>query len=491
MADQEYQLDIELIKRRAVSGVVTLTLRTIFIQLFTFLATFILTILLDPSIFGIFFVVSALINFFIYFSDIGLAAALVQKKEKPTRKDLVTTFTIQQFIILSLVIIGLLFSSKIAAFYKLDASGLLLLRALVFSLLLSSLKTIPSILLERKLNFTRLVIPQIAENVTFYTVAVILALFKFGITSFAWATLSRGIVGLVLIYILSPWRPALGLDRQSAKSLTSFGIPFQANSILALLKDDLLTAFLGKILPFSQVGYVGWAQKWAFVPLRFFMDNVNKVIFPAYSRLQEYQMELGKAIEKSLFFVTYFVYPSVFGMAAIAPKLIEVIPKYQKWEPALPLLYLFAVNAVFSAISTTLTNALFATGRPKIVLNLMIFWTAATWLLTYPLVLKFGYIGVGLASALVAVTSISTIYFVKQQMPVSVGKNIFGPLSLSVLMFFAVRSLQSIIATNILGLILLIVLGAIIYFVLSLAIFKKHLIEDAKIILGSLISKSL
>ena len=491
MADQEYQLDIELIKRRAVSGVVTLTLRTIFIQLFTFLATFILTILLDPSIFGIFFVVSALINFFIYFSDIGLAAALVQKKEKPTRKDLVTTFTIQQFIILSLVIIGLLFSSKIAAFYKLDASGLLLLRALVFSLLLSSLKTIPSILLERKLNFTRLVIPQIAENVIFYTVAVILAFFKFGITSFAWATLSRGIVGLVLIYILSPWRPALGLDRQSAKSLTSFGIPFQANSILALLKDDLLTAFLGKILPFSQVGYVGWAQKWAFVPLRFFMDNVNKVIFPAYSRLQEYQMELGKAIEKSLFFVTYFVYPSVFGMAAIAPKLIEVIPKYQKWEPALPLLYLFAVNAVFSAISTTLTNALFATGRPKIVLNLMIFWTAATWLLTYPLVLKFGYIGVGLASALVAVTSISTIYFVKQQMPVSVGKNIFGPLSLSVLMFFAVRSLQSIIATNILGLILLIVLGAIIYFVLSLAIFKKHLIEDAKIILGSLISKSL
>ena len=489
MTDTDYQLDLELIKKKAISGVVTFTLRTFFIQSFTFFATFILTILLDPSIFGIFFVVSALINFFVYFSDIGLAAALIQKEEQPSRKDLVTTFTIQQVIIFTLIIIGLALSSKIAIFYKLDSQGLMLLRVLIFSLVLSSLKTIPSIILERKLDFTRLVIPQIFENITFYAVAVLLAFKGFGVASFTWAVLARGIIGLILIYFVSPWRPSVGFDKESAKRLTSFGIPFQLNSVLALLKDDLLTIFLGKILPFAQIGYIGWAQKWAYVPLRFFMDNVNKVTFPAYSRLQEHSQNFGKAIEKSLFFVTFFVYPAIFGIIAVAPTIIELIPNYNKWQPALPLLYLFAVNAVFSSVSTTITNALFATGKPKIVLNLMIFWTSATWILTYPLVLKFGYIGVGIASAIVSATSLVTIYFLKKEVNIVLGRSIFGPLLVSLIMFLSVKALLNIFPDSIPGLIFSVFFGVIIYFIVSLSILGRHLVADAIVIISSIASR--
>lgn len=489
MADTQQQLDIELIKRKAITGVVTFTLRTFFIQAFSFIAIFILTILLAPEIFGIFFLVSAILNLFVYFSDVGLAAALIQKKEDPHRRDLVSTFTIQQFIIFTLVTLGLVFSSKIALFYNLDDQGLFLLRVLIISLVLSSLKTIPSIILERKLDFTKLVIPQIAENVVFYTIAVTLAYQNFGVTSFAWAVLARGIVGLVLIYILSPWRPALGINFSSAKKLTTFGIPFQVNSILALLKDDLLIVFLGKILTFSQIGYIGWAQKWSLIPIRFIVDNVNKVTFPAYSRLQAQKYELGKAIEKSLFFVTFFVYPSIFGIVAIAPTLLQVIPRYGKWEPALPVLYFFAINALFSAISTTFTNTLFALGKPKIILKFMIFWTTATWALTLPLIVIYGFVGVGIASAIVASTSIAIIYFVKKEVKVSVGKNIFGPLIISIIMFIIVKYLALTYVSSILSLILIISIGALIYMVLSLSIFKKHLVEDAKIIMRSLIYK--
>jgi len=488
MADQNF-LDIELIKKRAISGVVSFTLRTFFIQIFTYVAVFILTIILDDATYGIYVFVSALINIFIYFSDVGLAAALIQKKDELTQNDLKTTFTIQQIIVGTLVLIGLLSSSRIASFFNLDQHGLTLIRVLVFSLFLSSLKTIPSILLERKLNFTKLVIPQIAENVVFYTIAVILSISGFGIASFTWAVLARGLIGLLLIYILSPWKLSLGLDLQITKKLTKFGIPFQVNSILALLKDDLLIVILGKILTFAQIGYIGWSQKFAYLPLRLFMDSVNKVTFPAYSRLQEQKAKLGKAVEKSLFFVTYLVYPSALGIAAIAPAVIQIVPKYQKWEPALPLLYLFVINSLFSAISTTFTNALFATGRPKIVLNFMIFWTAATWALTIPLVIKFGYIGVGIASAVVAATSLATIYFVKKEMQVSVSRSIFGPLLISIIMFFVVRSILSFVPQNLFGLIFAIIFGAIIYLTVSFTILKKHLTEDIIIIIKALLNR--
>jgi len=489
MENPRQQLDIELIKKRAIAGVVTFTLRTFFIQGFTFAATFILTVLLAPEILGIFFVVSAIINFFIYFSDVGLAAALIQKKENLKRSDMVSTFTIQQIIVFSLVSLGLIFSSQIASFYKLDDSGLLLLRVVIFSLLFSSLKTIPSIILERKLDFTRLVIPQITENITFYTIAVYFAHLGYGLNSFTWAVLARGIVGLVLIYILSPWRPGFGIDIKSAKKLTSFGIPFQLNSVLALAKDDLLTIFLGKILTFTEVGFIGWAQKWSFTPLRFFMDNVNKVTFPAYSRLQSHTNQLSGAIEKSLFFVTFLVYPSIFGLLAVAPKIIEIVPNYGKWEPALPLLYLFSVNAIFSAVSTTFTNTLFALGHPKVILKLMIFWTSATWVLTYPLIVMFGYTGVAIASAIIASTSVITIYFVKKEVKVSVAKNILGPFVISVLMYLILVSLINTFITNIPGLFFIIIIGIVIYFIMSFALFKNKLLTDAKIIINSIINK--
>lgn len=489
MADIESQVDIELIKRKAVAGVVTFTLRTVFIQLFTFVATFILTILLEPSVFGIFFLVSAFINIFVYFSDVGLAAALVQKKDDPSKDDFKTTFTVQQLIVFTLVLLGLAASSRIAHFYQLDRDGLMLVRILLISLILSSLKTIPSIIMERNLNFTKLVIPQIIENLTFYGCAVVLAIKGFGISSFSWAVLLRGISGLVAVYILSPWKISIGMNKNSLKELTRFGVPFQLNSILALLKDDLLTVILGKILTFGEIGYIGWAQKWAFIPLRFFMDNVNKITFPAYSRLQDHKEELEKAIGKSLFFVTFLVYPSVFGMAAVAPTVIGLVPSYEKWQPALPLLYLFAVNAIFSAVSTTFTNTLFAIGKPKVVLNLMVFWTVLTWLLTIPLTLKFGYIGAALASAAVAATSSLTIYFVKKEINVSVSKNIFGPLLLSVITFVLAKNLLAYLPNSLISLIFTIIFSAIIYFVMSVGIFRERLLKDFMTIVKSLISK--
>lgn len=490
MTDPDFNLDIELIKRRSISGVVTLTLRTIFVFIFSYIAWFVLTIILDESTYGIFFVVQSMLNIFIYFSDIGLAAALVQKKEALSKTDLSTTFTIQQAIILTIVIIGFGFSSTIANFYNLDHQGLILFRVLIFSLFLSSLKTIPSILLERDLKFGRFVIPQIAEQLVFFTTAVVLALLNFGIASFYWAVLLRGITGLILIYILSPWRPSLSFNKESAKKLTSFGMPFQLNSILALLKDDLLVLFFGKALPFSQVGYIGWSQKVSQLPLRFFLDNINKVTFPAYSRLQETKDHLAKAVEKSLFFITYLVFPAALGIAAIAPIVVEIVPKYSKWAPALPLLYLFSANTAIAAISTTFTNVLFAIGRPKIVLKLMVFWVITTWALTVPLILKFGYIGVGVASFLVSLTSLSTIYFVKREINISIGKNIFGPLISSLIMFALIEGLLNLMPHNYLTLIFVVIFGAIIYFTISFIIFKKHLKEDFFVIFKALVNKN-
>lgn len=391
-------IDVEQLKRKSIVGVVALTTRTFILQVIAFSATFLLTLFLTPEIFGIFYVVSAIISFLTYFSDIGLAAALVQKKEDVSREDLATTFAIQQALVLLLVVGSLLFSSQIAGFYKLNSAGLWLFRALSISFFLSSLKTIPSVLLERKLAFDKLVVPQVLETLGFYGVAVMLAWRGFGIESFTWAVLVRGVVGLVAIYVVEPWVPSWQFSMASARHLMRFGIPFQLNSFLALLKDDLLTVYLGKVLPFSQVGYIGWAKKWAEVPLRLIMDSVIRVTFPAFSRMQHDKELLVKALEKTVYGLSVAILPISAGLLFFVGPMVHVIPRYLKWEPALVSFYFFVGAAVLAALSTPLVNAINAVGKIKISLRLMVFWTASTWLLTITLlpVLKFNGFSVAL-----------------------------------------------------------------------------------------------
>ncbi len=408
------EADIALIKKRSIKGIFALTYRTFAVQVLGFGANFILTIFLTPAIFGVYFVVSAAIAFLSYFSDIGLAAALIQKKEEITDEEFKTTFTIQQALVITVVVVSLFSSGFIQSFYHLDRDGIFLFQALVISFFLSSLKTIPSIILERKLEFEKLVLPQIAESLVFSVIVVVLAVKGFGITSFSIAVLARGLVGLVVIYIVSPWKIRLGFSKESAKRLLHFGIPFQANSFIALLKDDLLIAYLGKVLPLAQVGYIGFAQKWAFMPLRLIMDNVIRITFPSFSRLQDHKDLLAKAVERSIFASAFIVFPSLIGLVIMSPYFIQIIPKYSKWEPALVSLVFFALNACFSSVSTPLTNALNAIGKIKISLYLMVFWTIATWALTPALIIIMGFNGVGVASFIISLSAVFVVFLVKR-----------------------------------------------------------------------------
>lgn len=407
-------IDIATLKKRSIVGIVALTTRTFLLQIIAFTATFLLTLLLSPATFGVFYVVSAVISFLGYFSDIGLAAALVQKKESLTQDDLTTTFTVQQSLVVSIIILSFVFSGFVSRFYQLDTPGLWLFRALVVSFFLSSLKTIPSILLERELQFDKLVIPTIAETLGFYLVTVYLAWRGFGITSFTWGVLVRGVIGVIAIYLIRPWRMSLGFSKSVFRKLLRFGVPFQMNSFLALLKDDLFTIFLGKVLPFTQVGYIGWAKKWAEVPLRLIMDSIIRVTFPAFSRLQHDVGLLRKAIEKTMFGLALTMLPISMGLLFFVQPMVEVIPKYAKWNPALFSFYFFVVAAAVAGLTTPMTNALNAVGKIKTTLLFMILWTILTWTLSLLGLRLFGYNGVAIALCVISFTIVWVVIEVKK-----------------------------------------------------------------------------
>jgi len=467
------------LKKRSVFSTLSLFFQSGYSAMLGLGANLVLTIVLSPKIFGIYITVLSIIALLNYFSDIGLAASLVQKKEV-TDEDVATTFTVQQLMILSIITLGFFATNFIQNFYKLPQEGVYLYWALLVSFFLSSLKTIPSIFLERKVQFQKIVFVGIVENTVFYISVIILGLLGFSLRSFTIAVVLRSIIGVILIYSISFWRPQIGISIKNLKQLLSFGLPFQANSFLALFKDDLITLYLGKILGFEALGYIGWAKKWAEAPIRIIMDNISRVLFPVLSRIQSDKEKVTRLIEKILHYQTLLLAPIMIGMALTMNMFVTLIPKYGKWLPALPLFYLLGFAAFLSSYSTPFTNLFNALGKVKISFYFMIFWTVATWILTPILSKMFGYYGFPLVQFILSFAFIAVVAKAKQIMPFSFIKPIYQGIVSALIMGLVIFIIRSNVPINIFSFISIIFAGELVYLASIRFIFKIDIINELK-----------
>ena len=192
------ETDLGVIKSRAIKGMATLTGGGIILTLISGVGVLLLTTYLGPKEFGLYGLVGSIVIILGYFSDIGLAASLIQKRETVTTSDLRTTFTIQQVLVTILVILTLIASPWIKNYYGLGKPEYWLLLALLLSFFLSSLKSIPSVMLERSLRFDLIMTVRIIETLIFNIVAITLAFKGFGVFSYVPAVISQSLVGLAL-----------------------------------------------------------------------------------------------------------------------------------------------------------------------------------------------------------------------------------------------------------------------------------------------------
>lgn len=486
----EEEIGIETVKERSVRGIVVLTGRTFLLQVIGLVAQLFLFAYLGKYEFGVFAIVSAIINFLVYFSDIGLAAALIQKKDKPTDLDLKTTFTVQQILVFTAISIVFLLTPFFVQKYSLANDGKILLYALSFSLVLSSFKSIPSVLLERKLEFVKLVFPQILEQIVYNVVLVVMAMKGFGLASFSAAVLIRGVVGVVAIYYLQPWKPGIAFSKETLKGLFKFGIPYQINTFLATLKDDGMTIVLGGIIGPTGIGILSFAQKIARLPLTFFMDTVTRVTFPAFSRLQSEKDHLERSVTRSIFFICLLVFPSLVGIVILSPILVRVIPRYNQWIPALVPIIFISINFAFAAATTQLTNLLNAIGKIKITFYLMIMWTVLSWLFIPLLSIKFGVVGSSIGYAIVGASSLVAVYITKKYVNFSIIDSIGKPLIGSVVMGIALIIARKFLNTDINSMIILGSLGLIVYASSMFSIVGLSLLEDVKRSVKTIFNKS-
>lgn len=456
---------LEGIKQKALRGIFTLTFRRLALKVIDTVGIIYLARLLSQDTFGTFGIISFVVfTFLSFFSDVGLGAALIQK-EKVTDRDLQTTFTVQQLLVTLLLVIGFLASPAIAAFYHLGAEGMWLIRILSLSLFITSFKTIPSILLERDLRFELLVIPEIVETVSYNVVAVWMAMHGYGVWSLVIAVVTRTVLGAIILNFLKRWPLGWHLDRQAIRELLHFGVPYQLNSVLALLKDNITPTVIAYWYGPAAVGFVNIAQNIASRPMEI-STIVSRITFPTYSRIQGDTARLKRWIEKSIHLMSVVYFPAIIGLLVTARPILEYLyaDKSDKWLPALSTLLWFLLAAVPVVITTTYTNALYALGRPKVVLALMGLYTAMTWGIGLPLIRWVGYQGIAITVTLITYTTFPLVLReLNKVVPVATLANTWRPLVASLGMGIVVYLGEQFFVHNLLSLGGIILLGIFAY----------------------------
>jgi O-antigen/teichoic acid export membrane protein len=385
-------IDARVLHRKARLGMLALGVRGVLMQLTVLGGDIYLRRRLEPSDFGIFAIVQFALALFMQFGDVGLASALIQQHEPPTKRQLASAWTLQMLVSLALTSALWLGAPLLLRFWSdMPPRSIWIFRALSINLLLTTLRLVPALLMERNLEYPKLSALDVILTGTYYIAAVTFASFGWGVMSLAAAILIQGACGVIGAYALKPWLPTPVLDRALLRPIVRYGVQFQMKNVVAFMSSAIAPVYAGRTLGQAQLGLINWGQSTAYFPLKL-VEIMARISFPLYSRLrtdpEEFARSLERAVAVSAMGTLFFV-----GMGIGLGHCIVHVVYGDKWLPALPMFYVYAVGIAVGFIHPVVAPAIDALGKPQLNLRLMLGWTVAIGVLVSILTPRWGAFG--------------------------------------------------------------------------------------------------
>ena len=362
----------------AVRGVVTLGMREGAMKILAFVGDVALYRLLTPADFGVIVPIAFLAGMVKQFADVGLQPSLIQRKDEPGRDDLRAVFTVQLGLVLVAAALVFIAGPIMVEGLLEGAADPWMIRVFALSILLSAFRLVPAALLERHLRFGRLSAADIGGTLWYYGAGIGFAIAAFNVWSLVIAHVGASIAATVLVMAAQPWRPFPSLRVSAIRPYINFGAQFQGARLALMLKDALIPLYAPRVFGVTATGLLAWADKIASQPLMF-TQLVARVSLPAFSRIQDDPDRVRQGAELTLKWNALLTLPAFAAVVAYAPEIARFIYSDQ-WTPAVPALYVLALNAVLVPINGLITPILNALGKTRLVLMVAIGWVAIAWM---------------------------------------------------------------------------------------------------------------
>lgn len=447
-----------------------------------FFFSIILARLLSPSDYGI---VAMVVIFFAIaqtFVDSGFSSAIVRKKDR-TEADLSTCFYFNILVGFGFYILLFLCSPFIAEFYDqpilspiVKISGL--------NVLINSLCIVQQAQFTIRIDFKTQAKVTLTSTVISGIIGILMAYLGYGVWALVWQGVTGSFIRMLLLWIFSKWRPRESFSKDSFHYLFGYGSKLLASGLLDTTYNNIYPIVIGKFYSPAQLGNFSRAQGWASLPSSNITGILQRVTFPVLTEMQDDDERLATNYRKLLRMSAFVVFPLMMLLAAVASPLVRVVIT-SKWDACVPYLQIICFAMMWYPIHAINLNLLQVKGRSDLFLRLEIIKKVvgvSVMCVTIPLGVKAMCYGMIFNS--VNALLINTYYTGKL---INVGfivqmRDLLPIVFISLLMGACAYASTWLFSTEWIKLFVAVVIGGIIYLVLSIFFAKDEYVEVMNVI---------
>jgi len=359
-------------KKLAVQGVFWNAVQLVINQSFTFVIRLVLAKLLFPEQFGVIGMAMIFTGFVQVLNDLGIAAALVQRKEEDLREAHYHTafWTGVVWSVVLFLIMSLLLAPFAASFYK-EPMLTSIIPVLSIGILFSPINLVHKALLTKVMDFKKMAFIDNTSNIIAGCIALILAYMGAGVWALVFNTVAIIIISIPLYFWASRWYPKFIWDREAFNDVFGFGAYTTGTNVINYFINNVDYLLIGKLLSASALG----SYTFAFVLTDTFrsrlMAVINNVMYPIYGKNQGDHESLKKYYLKVINYNSIIVYPIMIFMLAVGgPFIIKFFG--DKWSGSIMALKILAVSVMVHMLVNSNTALIRGMGKPGLEFKLQI-----------------------------------------------------------------------------------------------------------------------
>jgi len=299
--------------------------------------------------------------------DSGFSSAIIQKQDA---KKIHYSSTFYVEIIIGVIIAFLLWISAplIASFFN-EEVLIQLTRFFAFKFIITPFGIIQMNLLNKELKFNLRAKVMLISSVLSGIIAVIMAYSGFGVWSLAVKMLSNALFRTVLLWIYVDWRPGLHFSLKAVKELFDFGSKLLIASLFSAAFKNIYRVVIGRLYAPAILGFYEQATKVERIPTTNFTGIITRVVFPAFSKLQDDVDYLKRSLKKAVKFMSFINFPMMIGLMIIAKPLVITVFT-DTWAPMIPYLQLLCFTGLLYPLHAVNLNLVKAVGRSDLYLKI-------------------------------------------------------------------------------------------------------------------------
>ena len=391
-------------------------------KFFAFAIKLVLAKLLFPEQFGLVGMAAVFTSFVQVFNQLGLGAALVQRKDENLNEAHFHTafWTGAVWSVFIYLLVSLVAAPLAATFY-----GEPLLRSLIpilsLGILAGPVNLVHRAQLTKRMDFKKLAFISNSSTIFSGSLALALAFMGAGVWSLVFNSVASFLIVMPLYFRATKWTPKLIWEKQAFKDIFGFGVYTTGTSFLNNLLANLDYLLIGKLVSASALG----VYTFAFVLTDVFRNQIttmmNKVMYPVYGRHQDDPALLKKYYLKVVMYNSLIVYPIMVLLISLGEPLILNFFG-SKWQGAILPMKILAFSVLIHMTVSGHASLLRGQGLPRLELKLQFFKAVFLYAPLITLgVYQYGIIGAAWACVVYkALEVILAQYYLKKIVDISV-----------------------------------------------------------------------